>query len=176
MRVVREGVQGCQAALSAWEGEDGPVKSDRTCEQCGRKTANRCLSQKPGKSPVRQGGRASGMGVAGGPADGPEGCPWRPPELKTGPRMPGGSCSGQWQGPGTLGGPQLKIRERLKKKEARAKQDHEGPQGKGSLSTAVERLGKRQVESPPDCRPELNLEGDWLGAALHVLCPPGHSL
>ena len=38
LRVVREGVQGRQAPLSAWEGEDSPVKSDRTCEPCGRKT------------------------------------------------------------------------------------------------------------------------------------------
>lgn len=42
---------------------------------------------------------------------------------------------------------QLKIRERLRKKEARVKQDHEGPQGRGSPYT-VERLGKCQ-ESPP---------------------------
>lgn len=133
---------------------------------------NRRLSQKPGRNPMRDGGRASGVGVAGGSAEGAEGCPWRPPELKTGPRTPGGSCSGQWEGPGTPGRPlQLKIRERLRKKEARAKQDHEDPQGRGSLSTVVERLGKCQGESPPDCCPQLSLEGHWSGAALHVLCP-----
>lgn len=93
-------------------------------------------------------------------AGGAAGCPWRPPGLfteqrggcpvKTGPRTPGGSCSGQWQGPGAPGGPQLKTKD--EEKEARAEQDHEGPQGRGGFSTVVEGLGRREAESPPDDR------------------------
>ena len=141
MRVVRETAQDARlpSALgkerTAQErGVTGPASGVEDREQ-GTVTQIR-------EGPYRPRRRGGCWSLAGGPA----GCPWRPPGLltdrrggcpvQTGPRTPGGSCSGQWQGPGAPGGPQLKTKG--EEKEARAEQDHEGPQGRGGFSTAAD--------------------------------------